>query len=58
MLRATKAYWKHNDNICFTLDYYRQIVPNFESFESFMNENVLDLRGRYEACRRRTKVCG
>ena len=51
------AYRKHDDNVCFAFDDHGQIVPDFEPFESFMNEDVLDLRGRDEACCRGAKVC-
>ena len=54
--KTIQAYWKHDNNVCLTLNHYRQVVPDFKSFESFVDEDILDLRGRDETCRRGTEV--
>ncbi len=44
------THGKHDDDLPFSFHYDSQIEAHFEAFERFVDEDVLDLIGRDEAC--------
>jgi hypothetical protein len=52
LAQSRASYRKHNNHIRCTLDYDCKIEPNLKTFEGFMDDNVLNLRGRDKPCSR------
>ena len=46
----TQTHGKHHDNFPFAFHYDRQIESHLKALERFMDEDVLDLIRRDEAC--------
>lgn len=45
-----QTYRKHDDDLAFAFNYDSQVEPHFKPLERFVDEDVLDLICRYEAC--------
>jgi len=45
-----QTHGKHDDDFPFAFHYNRQVEPHFKPPERFVDEDVLDLICRYEAC--------
>jgi hypothetical protein len=51
------AYGKYHDNVFFAFNHDRKVKSDLQTFEGFINEDILDSSRRDEPGRRGRKIC-